>query len=133
MTDTEINEEISRLIVLRRALSATASALGYQVRALKNKLSGDAERVIKDHAVIRYLERVKGVRIEDVREEIRALSDAAVPFKKCDGMWHASGIVLMTNDDGEVVTVLDETQAENYIGRNLQNGDRATREAARDD
>ena len=82
-------------------------------------------RHVTDHAILRYLERIDGVDMDAIRNAIRTLADEAEQFAYCDGLWHSSGLVLITNDNGEVVTILDDAQAQNYVGRRLANGARS--------
>jgi hypothetical protein len=84
------------------------------------------KRRVTNHALLRYLERVVGLDLESHRNEIRALCDQASEFKNCDGLWHQSGVVLITNESGDVVTVLGSDEAKKYAGRRLVSGERST-------
>jgi len=80
------------------------------------------KRSIPNHAVIRYLERYKGIDIEAVREEIEGLADGALPLRDGEHHWHFSGIVLILGKEGQVVTVLSKEQSAKFFGRKLKNG-----------
>ncbi len=128
LSRANLKAEIEELRNLQQILNDNVSMVRRRLSAAKNKLlSASAEkRDVSDHAIVRYLERAKGVDVAAIRNEITELADKAVPFKNCDGLWEASsGVVIITNDDGLVVTILTQEQAQKYIGRRLTNGDRA--------
>lgn len=123
---------------LRREIRDRESAkqvLNARVRDLMGELDnlraervrlGLAQREVTDHAVVRYLERVEGIDTDAVRAKIREMTERAVPFKNCDGLWDEAtkAVLILGNGDG-VVTILSAEQAEKYIGRKLLNGERA--------
>lgn len=82
-------------------------------------------RIVSDHAVVRFLERVKGVDLEAVRNILRRLADEAVPEKKGDHYWHSGeGIMLLIGERGQIITILSPEQAQKHTGRKLKNGER---------
>lgn len=83
----------------------------------------DPERKVTDHAVVRYLERVRGIDMDEVRTEIRALANEAQEVKGGDHYWHPDGVILIIGDDAQVVTILGAEQVEKYAGRKLTNGE----------
>lgn len=118
--------QISDLSALKMRLAAKVADLSAQILSLKHKQARQRpDRKVMDHAVVRYLERVYKIDMDRIRNDIRALCDESVPFVKCDGLWNAKGMVLITNHDGSVVTVLGENEAVNYVGRRLANGERS--------
>lgn len=117
---------IGDLSAVRQRLMAKADEIGGQVSALKDRLARkEQSRRVSDHAIVRYLERVFGIDMEKTRADIRALCDESVAFARCDGLWHAKGMVFILSDDGSVVTILGAKEAANYIGRRLVNGERS--------
>jgi len=63
---------------------------------------------VTDHAVIRYLERVKAVDVTAIREEIASIVDRAserVPVKGDATGLVANGLTFVVTGDGRVVTV----------------------------
>lgn len=84
--------------------------------------SGGAERDVTDHAVLRYLERFKGVDISSIRAEIRALADGSEAAKDGEHHWHPTNVILVLGDRGQVITVLSPEQAAKHEGRRLRSG-----------
>ena len=95
---------------------------------------GASAREVSDHAVVRFLERVKRFDVESVREELRTLADEAEAMKANEHYWHAgTGFVLLLNKDGGIITVLDEKQSAQHEGRKLKDGKKAVRIGAVDE
>lgn len=69
---------------------------------------------VTDHAVLRWLERVKGVDIEAVRREIGRVADKGITAGACGVISH--GVVLRIAD-GVVVTVTPQHQPDRRSGR----------------
>lgn len=122
----ELFSQISDLSALKMRLASKVDALTSEILSLKHRQArARPDRKVMDHAIVRYLERVYKIDMDRIRNDIRALCDESVPFAKCDGLWNAKGMVLITNQDGSVVTVLGEKEAANYVGRKLANGARS--------
>ena len=77
-----------------------------------------------DHAIVRYLERQKGVDVEAIRNEIRKIADESTPVSDGEHHWHESGAMLVIAESGRVVTVLSPEQVEKWGGRKLKGGKR---------
>lgn len=87
-------------------------------------------RQVSDHAVLRYLERVKGVDVGAIRDELREIADEAVPAKDGEHHWHAATeTVVVVGKGGHVITVLSAKQTEKWRGRKLANGERVPPDA----
>lgn len=74
---------------------------------------------VTDHAVIRYLERVKGVDIETLRREIGRVADAGIEAG-ANGV--ISGGFVYRIEAGVVVTVLHHNRAERGKPRRRRRG-----------
>jgi hypothetical protein len=63
---------------------------------------------VTDHAVVRYLERVKGIDLDAIRQEIASIIDGAaerVPVKGDATGLVANGLTFVVTGDGRVVTI----------------------------
>lgn len=81
--------------------------------------------IVTDHAVVRYLERVAGVKIEDIRKEIARLAYDSTPFKTKGGArwnWDKQIVIFMEGDT--VTTVIGREDAKLYEGQKLIDGQR---------
>lgn len=114
-----------------RDLSAMETALNSKlmaVRGAKNALRqgifhcSEDDRVVSDPAVLRYLERHKGIDVEALRIELRALARDAIPAKDCEHYVHPTGVIMVLGEAGRIVTVLSPEQAAKWDGRKLKNG-----------
>lgn len=124
-----IRATIGDLCALRQRVNVAAMNMTAAINRMHEVLARrEATRRVSDHALVRYLERVHGIDMDKARAEIRRMCDESVPFSKCEGLWHAKGMVFITSDDGAVVTVLGEGQVSTYIGRKLMNGQRSALE-----
>lgn len=85
--------------------------------------------IITNHALLRYMERHKGIDVNALRNELRMIADASEPAKDGEHHWHPSGVILVMGEAGQVITVLSPEQAEKWAGRKLQNGDRISQQA----
>jgi hypothetical protein len=88
--------------------------------------NGTEQRRVADHALVRYLQRVIGMDTEKYRDDLRKLANEAVAVKDGEHHWHPSGVILVLGDVGQVITVLDNVQADKFAGRRLLDGGRAT-------
>ena len=68
---------------------------------------------VTDHAVIRYLERVKGVDVDEVRREILEKVDQALEMGACGAVVEGHRYKIA---DGQVVTVLDANRPDIRTG-----------------
>jgi hypothetical protein len=62
---------------------------------------------VTDHALIRYIERVKGINLDDVRAEIArqakpAIKAGAASYFDGECTWHLQGAVVVTVVDARV-------------------------------
>lgn len=94
-----------------------------QLRKDRGEL-GLTHRPVRDHALLRYLERHKGIDVEAIRRELADLADEAVPARDGEHHWHPSGVLLIIAENGAVVTVLSPEQTVKWNGRKLKNGSR---------
>ncbi|WP_297772724.1 hypothetical protein [uncultured Roseovarius sp.] len=74
---------------------------------------------VTDHAVIRYLERVKGVDIEALRREIGRVADAGI---EAGATGVISGGFVYRIETGVVITVLHHNRAERGKPRRRRRG-----------
>lgn len=72
------------------------------------------ELVISDHALVRYIERIKGVPLDEYRDEIRALAAAGQ-----SSAWDREMPALVIEAGNTVVTVLTENMRPKKVGRRL--------------
>ena len=107
---------IGDLNAVRQRLMSKANDIGSDIASKREQLArAEKSRRVSDHAIVRYLERIYGIDMEKTRADMRDLCDASVSFANCDGLWHSRGMVFITNDDGDVVTVLGEKEVEGYV------------------
>lgn len=93
--------------------------------------TGEDVRSVTDHAIVRYLERHKGMDVEAIRDELRQIATEAEPSKDGEHYWHeARGVFIVLNTLGAIVTVLSREQAEKWVGRKLLNGERVVAASA---
>jgi len=121
MTDT--GDEIARLsddelLSMRQDIEARFQSLSLASQRMKSWLTAVHDEMaargidgvvhkITDHAVVRYLQRVKGMDIDAIRGELRELLDESVPARNRDHRWHHSGVILCMSESGKtVVTVI---------------------------
>jgi hypothetical protein len=129
MTDDELESELSDIGDMIGRLNTATHALRRQQTVLRDMKArrGLMVRPVSDHAVIRYLERVKGVDINAIRDELRAIANEAVPAKDGEHHWHeATQTILIIGDSAQIITVLSQDQVEKWANRKLKNGDRIT-------
>jgi hypothetical protein len=128
MSDADaIRQEIADLCIDETRIGASLAKLRRRKAKLRSELVAmKAEpREVSDHAVLRYLERAKGIDILGIRSEMRAMADAAIPAKDRETHWHPeTGLVFIIGESGQVITVLSPEQSEKYAGRKLANGER---------
>ncbi|TMV09842.1 hypothetical protein FGK63_01870 [Ruegeria sediminis] len=70
---------------------------------------------VTDHAVLRYLERVKGLDVETIRREIGHIVDLAVDHPAACGV--VSGGFVYRMQEGAVITVIPQASADLRTGR----------------
>lgn len=109
------NALASRLAEVRRFKSALV------VMKLKEDPS---ERIVTDHALLRYMQRHLGVDVDAIRNDLRRIAAESTPAKDGEHHWHDSGVMLILGEDGRVVTCLSPEQAEKWSGRKLKDGSR---------
>lgn len=127
MDNDKLADEINDVGAAIGRLNNAASALRRYHAELKERQAklGDRQRPVTDHAVVRYLERCKGVDITAIRNELRQMADDAIAAKDGEHHWHEeTGTILVIGDDAQVITVLDPEQVEKWAGRKLSNGER---------
>lgn len=84
---------------------------------------GALSLTISDHAVVRYLERVKGVDVDAIRQEIARIAYDATPFKTVEGArWNWEKQVVVTMIGHTVTTIIDHGRASQYVGKKLIDG-----------
>jgi len=120
-----MDEDNHDLSAIETLLAGRLSAIRRRKERLRRRRveAGLEERGVTDHAVIRYLERVKGVDIEAIRAELRQIASEAVQAKDGEHHWHAeTGTILILEADGRIVTILSREQAEKWTGRKMKDG-----------
>jgi hypothetical protein len=122
MSDTF--DEIEDMVAIENSLMGRAMEIRRQRQKLKIEALKAGERIVTDHALLRYLERHKGIDVTALRDELRALADAAEPAKDMEHHWHPSGVIMVIGEEGQVITVLSPEQAEKWNGRRLFRGNR---------
>jgi protein-disulfide isomerase-like protein with CxxC motif len=122
----EQDDTLGDLGALEQSLAARLANIRREKAAIKRAQveSGAEPRRVTDHALIRYLERHKGIDVNACRDEMRSLADQAVPSKDGEHHWHASGVILIIGEEGQIITVLSPEQVEKWAGRKLANGER---------
>lgn len=70
--------------------------------------------LVTDHAVIRYLERVKGVDVDAIRTEIGHKAEAAIKLGACSVL--SDGFRYKIAENGSVVTVTPAHEPAPHIG-----------------
>jgi len=118
------SDEITDLQALEQPLAQRLQSIRQRISSLRKRRveNGSALRLITDHALLRYLERHKGIDIEAMRNELRGLADLAIPAKDGEHHW-SRGVMLIIGNEGQVVTVLSPEQVEKWSGRKLSNGE----------
>lgn len=86
--------------------------------------TGEGQRLVNDHALLRYMERHKNIDVNALRDELRAIASQAIPAKDGEHYWHESGVILILGEVGQVITVLSPEQSAKWTGRKLKNGAR---------
>lgn len=127
LSDDQLCNEIDDLASIEDRLSQRLAEIKRAKSALKKERvdRGFEQRAVSDHALVRYLERCKGMDMEALREEMRLLAEGSTPAKDGEHHWHPSGVILVLGQDGRVITVLSGEQLKNWLGRKLKNGTRA--------
>jgi hypothetical protein len=84
---------------------------------------GALSLTITDHAVVRYLERVKRIDVDAIRQEIARLAVDSTPFKTMDGArWNWEKQCVVTVIGHSVTTIIDHAAATQYVGKKLIDG-----------
>ena len=119
-----MSEDIQDLKHRASKLSTLLAGVNAQINAYRcdEIAAGREVRSVSDHALLRYLERHKGIDMEAVRDEIRTMANEAEPLKDRETHAHPSGVVMIIGADGQVITVLSGEQSQKYVGRKLANG-----------
>lgn len=121
-----VKEELERIVNLstdeirteHASCRAQYGALVRQCTELRRKLDlytnemrrrkeGDEGMIVSDHAVLRYLQRVRGINVNAVRGEIRAIAAQKIAKKTCARIVEdsATGLRVAVSDDDHVITV----------------------------
>lgn len=132
LTDDELEDQIGDIAVVIGRLAGLLGELRREQGRLKHEKArrGLSERPVSDHAIIRYLERCKGVEVEAARRELRRMADEATPAQDGEHHWHEdTGTILIIGNEGQVVTVLSADQIDKWRGRKLSNGERVPNKA----
>jgi hypothetical protein len=66
---------------------------------------------ITDHAVLRYMERYKGVDVRAVREEINAIAQHRKLIEGTDGHYEANGVTIILPQGAVIATILPRAQS----------------------
>ena len=82
---------------------------------------------ISSHAVYQFRRRTDQMHLSkaEALEILRRIYSECIPFAKQEAMWHDSGLVLVQNEDGTVVTILGPCLAKKHVGRRLVDGTRS--------
>lgn len=89
-----------------------------KIRRRRAELKRDAiekglrERPITDHAVVRYLERVRGFDVEGLKAEMRKFVDATVKTEIDEVYQHPSGLRVIVLETGVVVSIVPALETE---------------------
>lgn len=108
---SELKHEMSTMDKRRPVITSRLAKLAEGAKALTERIEfiKSAAPQVTDHAVIRYLERVMGINIADVRDQVLGGSDKAwleTYNQVGDGQYDVAGHRLRVVND-KVVTVLD--------------------------
>jgi hypothetical protein len=122
----KIQDEIADLSELQSWYAGKLASVHRCINSLRKELvdASPEQRLVTDHALIRYMERHKNIDVNALRDELRILASEAVPAKDGEHFWHESGVMLILGDVGQVITVLSPEQAAKHTGRKLKNGKR---------
>lgn len=122
----KLHDEIADLAAIEQVVAEHLAMVRRRKGVLKKHLveSGEELRLVTDHALLRFMERHKGIDVDSFRSELRKLADEAQPAKDGEHHWHASGVIMIIGSEGQVITVLSQEQAEKWDGRKLKNGAR---------
>lgn len=111
----KILEEIATLKREREEVLAKVNELSGCLRTLKDKLNAAYKRLnkikhstvqVSDHAVLRYLERIKGLDLEAIKKEIMPGGSQRLPKALGNGTYPVHNSHRFRVVDGVVVTVL---------------------------
>jgi len=120
MTDDDLRSlvsELGRQVNIQSAILNEIRGRHDSAREEQNRRAAEKTYGIRvsEHAVLRYLERHKGVDIEAIRHEIAAMANAARKDKVGPkGTRVLGGIVLGVDEDSQIVTTI-MTEAEEQI------------------
>lgn len=119
MTDDEIEDEIADLSAELSKASGRVSAMRREIRRLRAIKAdrGNAERLVNDHALLRFMQRHKGIDVDAFRAELRRIAGESEPFGDGEHHRHPSGVVMVLGDEGQVITVLSPEQSAKWAGR----------------
>lgn len=120
------DDEYADLTTMEQILNGRLAAVRREkARITKQRIeAGEEVRLVNDHALIRYLERHKGIDVEAIRDEMRRLADESVPAKDGEHHWHPSGVIMIIGEFGQIITVLSPDQVKKWAGRSLKDGSR---------
>ena len=123
VTDDEIKDRIADLDLRLETARGRVQSMNKERERLLEKLAKRGRsmrvRIVTDHALLRYLERHKGIDLDAIRDEIRGLADEALAFKDGEHYRHPNGVVMVLGNKGKVVTILSPEQSEKFNGRKL--------------
>lgn len=122
----ELVDEIADLAALETLYGSKLASVRRRRDELRRERvdSGEEQRLVNDHALLRYMERHKNIDVNALRDELRAIASQAIPAKDGEHHWHESGVILILGEIGQVITVLSPEQSVKWMGRKLKNGTR---------
>lgn len=105
-TEEEIKRHIREIKILLSELTMLSKSIREYLTGLHNTIDCDVSEInITDHAVVRFLERVKGIDVEKHRDEIRAIVQSGVRFNAPFVVYNKARYVL---NGSSVLTVLEK-------------------------
>lgn len=116
LTDGDV-AQLRDIGLLEDVLGKHLSRLKAKRQTILNARTAPEERQVTDHAIVRYLERVEGVDIEALKDRVRAFVAEATATPTKGVRQHPSGLQVIVNPGGVIVTILPNDSPPGYAIR----------------
>jgi chromosome segregation ATPase len=107
-----LQDDRAAIIQRHREITTERSRVDRGIETVQNKIEALKRRgkslIVSEHALLRYIERVMGVDLEDLKNEILT-DDVLLKIKAlqgCDGVYPSKGGFQLRVKDNTVVTIL---------------------------
>jgi hypothetical protein len=106
----EIGQEINRLAAKRRAKLDLLALIKNEMAIRAETRQRNGGFLVTDHAIVRYLERHKGLDIEAIKGEIFTLANAGKEIEGSDRVKNGSAVLAIRKEARAITTILNDKE-----------------------